>query len=64
MKNFKHFLAEKSEPTLVVTIPLLIRALEWAREDAKTDVEVHNFVENMTKKSGTISTADYPDLIK
>lgn len=64
MDSFKKYLLENKEPTVKLTLPLLIRVLEWAREEAKDDVEVHNLVENMTKKSGTISTKDYPDLIK
>jgi len=33
--------------TLVVNVPLMIRLLEYAREDAKTDVDLHKVVEKM-----------------
>lgn len=45
-------------------VPLLIRILEAAREDIKTDVELHKFVENMIKISdrGVLTMKDYDDI--
>lgn len=46
--------SEKSaDPTDVITVdvPLLIRLLEYAREDAKTDMDLHNITENLIKYS-------------
>lgn len=42
-----------SDPTDVITmdVPLLIRLLEYAREDAKTDMDLHNVAENLIKYS-------------
>ena len=42
-----------NDPADVVTmdVPLLIRLLEYAREDAKTDIDLHNVTENLIKYS-------------
>jgi hypothetical protein len=40
--------------TVVLEIPALIRALEWAREDAEDDVEIHKFVEKLINHEGTV----------
>jgi hypothetical protein len=40
--------------TVVLDIPALIRALEWAREDAEDDVEIHKFVEKLINHEGTV----------
>lgn len=40
--------------TVTVNIPLLIRLLELAREDVKTDVELHNIVERMINLRRTV----------
>lgn len=42
-------------------IPLLIRMLEYAREDAKTDMDLHKVVEKLIKirKKGTLTMKDY-----
>jgi hypothetical protein len=40
--------------TITVNIPLLIRLLELAREDVKTDVELHNIVERMINLRRTV----------
>jgi hypothetical protein len=58
-----------SDPTDTVTvdIPLLIRLLEYAREDAKTDMDLHNVTENIIKLSGTGNTltmANYDTIVK
>lgn len=42
-------------------IPLLIRMLEYAREDAKTDMDLHKVVEKLIKirKKGVLTMKDY-----
>ena len=42
-------------------IPLLIRALEYAREDAQTDMDLHKVVEKLIqiRKKGTLTMKDY-----
>jgi len=53
--------------TVLVDIPLLIRLLEWAREDAKNDMQLHKVAENLIKlsKNGeSLSMINYNDAIK
>ena len=40
--------------TVTLEIPALIRALEWAREDAEDDVVIHKFVEKLINHEGTV----------
>mgnify|MGYP003347280286 CR=1 FL=1 len=52
---------------LILDIPLFIRLLEYAREDAKTDLDLHNVTENAIKlsQSGEMLTMDqYNDIVK
>lgn len=47
-------------------IPLLIRLLEYAREDAKTDMDLHNVTEkliNFSKKGKVLSMAQYNAIV-
>ena len=52
------------EQTITVNIPLLIRLMEYAREDAKTDMDLHNVVENATRITGDLTMDDYEALVK
>ena len=57
-------LEESSNPTdsIILDVPLFIRMLEYAREDAKTDMDLHNVTENALKLSTTgktLTMADY-----
>lgn len=59
---------EKSNPvdTATVDIPLLIRLLEYAREDAKTDMDLHDVAENIIALSSTgktLSMSDYSNIV-
>jgi hypothetical protein len=47
--------------TVVLDIPLLIRLLELAREDIKTDADLHRVVERLIdiRKKGTLTMDDY-----
>jgi hypothetical protein len=61
-------LQEAENPVDVVTldIPLLIRIMEYAREDAKTDMDLHNVTERMialSKSSQTLSMHDYDHIV-
>ena len=49
---------------ITVDVPLFIRLLELAREDIKTDVELHQVVERTLaiKDRGTLTMADYDDI--
>lgn len=51
---------------VTVDVPLLIRLLEYAREDAKTDMDLHNLTENLISKSAsgsTLTMSDYDSLV-
>jgi len=51
---------------ITVDVPLLIRLLEYAREDAQTDMDLHNVAENLISLSAegrTLSMADYDAII-
>ena len=47
--------------TVTLDIPFLIRLLEYAREDAKTDMDLHKVVERLInmRKKGVLTMADY-----
>jgi len=47
--------------TVMLDIPLLIRVLELAREDIKTDMDLHRVVERLIdiRKKGTLTMDDY-----
>ena len=63
----KHVKEEADEAdTVTMDIPLLIRVLEYAREDAKTDMDLHKLVENLIKMrdQGTLSMAQYDTIVK
>jgi hypothetical protein len=62
-KNVKEE-ADKAD-TVTMDIPLLIRVLEFAREDAKTDMDLHKVVENLIKMrdGGTLSMSEYDEIV-
>jgi hypothetical protein len=51
--------------TVTMDIPLLIRVLEFAREDAKTDMDLHKVVENLInmRGDGTLSMQNYAKIV-
>jgi len=53
--------------TVLVDIPLLIRLLEWAHEDAKNDMQLHKVAENLitlSEEGKSLSMEDYTAAIK
>ena len=51
---------------ITVDVPLFIRLLEYAREDAKTDVDLHNVAEKavmLSENGATLTMANYDALI-
>ena len=44
------------QDVIKVDVPLFIRLLEYAREDAKTDMDLHKVTENITSLSANGST--------
>ena len=58
----------QEDPTdlIAMDVPLFIRMLEWAREDAETDMELHDATERAieaVKLRGLLSMEDYSDII-
>jgi hypothetical protein len=52
---------------VTLDIPLFIRLLEYAREDAKTDMDLHNVAENAIKLSETgktLTMVQYDDVVR
>ena len=56
-----HNEAADKRDTVTFDIPFLIRVLEYAREDAKTDMDLHKVVEKLIKirNKGVLSMKDY-----
>lgn len=55
-----------TEDYIRVNVPLLIRLLEWAHEDCKSDVEIHDLVQNAIKLSlenDSLEMEDYDALL-
>lgn len=66
--KFKKYLRETGNPTDVIhcDVPLFIRMMEFARENAKTDRELHEMTERAVKlcASGkTLTMDDYTALV-
>jgi hypothetical protein len=66
---YKYKIKEVSNPTDIISVdvPLFIRLLEYAREDAKTDMDLHDVAENIIKLSSSgkaLTMANYDDIVK
>jgi len=51
---------------ITVDVPLFIRLLEYAREDAKTDVDLHNIAEkaiSLSENGATLTMANYNAIV-
>lgn len=51
--------------TITVDVPLFIRLLEYAREDAETDIDLHNLTEriiSLAASGQTLTMADYESI--
>ena len=52
--------------TITMDIPLFLRALEYAKEDAQTDMELHDFTEkaiSLSKQKSPLTMEDYVSLL-
>ena len=52
--------------SITVDVPLMIRLLEYAREDAKTDMDLHNVAEqlvNLSQEGNTLTMQHYNAVI-
>ncbi|CAB4241827.1 hypothetical protein UFOVP71_365 [uncultured Caudovirales phage] len=57
---------ENPEDVITVDVPLFIRLMEYAREDAKTDMDLHDVAENATRLSAdgsTLTMKNYESII-
>lgn len=68
VKGMAQNIREEEDPTDIIAmdVPLFIRMLEYAREDAKTDMDLHDVAERAieaVKLRGLLSMEDYNDLI-
>jgi hypothetical protein len=62
--KFKEAEEVSKTDTLTIDIPMFIRLMEYAREDAKTDMDLHNVTTNLLKiKDKIISMADYNQVV-
>ena len=62
MKSFKQFVTEADKKdTITFDIPLMIRVLELAREDIKSDMDLHRVVERLIdiRNKGSLTMDDY-----
>ena len=68
VKGMAQNIREEEDQTdlIVMDVPLFIRMLEYAREDAETDMDLHDVTERAieaTKLRGILSMEDYQDII-
>jgi len=68
IKGLAQNLREEEDPTDIIAmdVPLFIRMLEYAREDAEEDVDLHDVTERAieaTKLRGVLSMDDYDTLV-
>jgi hypothetical protein len=52
--------------TITVDVPLFIRLLEYAREDAQTDMDLHDVAENIISLAAsgkTLTMDDYSSIV-
>ena len=62
MKTFKQFVIEADKKdSIAFDIPLMIRVLELAREDIKSDMDLHRVVERLIdiRNRGVLTMDDY-----
>jgi len=57
---------ENPTDTASLDIPLLIRIMEYAKEDAQTDMDLHKVAENiieLSKQGRTLTMEDYSNIV-
>ena len=65
--KYDDYLPENEEDVIKVDVPLLIRLLEWAREDAQKDCDLHIIAEKLIELSedgDVLEMKDYPEIIQ
>jgi len=62
MKTFRQIAEEvKEDQAVCVSVPLFIKILEWAREEAKTDEALHELTERLMDVNEDEWPADMDD---
>jgi hypothetical protein len=65
-KNLLEAKEEDAVDTITMDIPLFLRMLEYAREDAKQDLDLHDVTEKankLGKERGILQTDDYEEIV-
>ena len=62
MKRFKSYFAENKD-NVTLTVPLFIRMLEYAKEDAKTDMDLHKATERLIAVGGVADMDSYDKIV-
>ena len=63
MKTFNEYRGGHP-PEVKMDIPLLIRVLEFIREDTKNDIDLHKVVENLISLGNkTLTMSDYNKIV-
>ena len=58
---------ENEEDVIMLNVPLMIRLLEYAREDANRDMDLHTIVENLidlSEEGEVLEMKDYPNIVQ
>ena len=66
-ENFKQEQPSNPRDAVKLDVPLLIRIMEYAREDAKTDMDLHNVAERLielSRQGRTLGMQDYDAVVK
>ena len=66
MKSFRQHLQEQQANIISMYVPLFMRMLEYAREDALDDLDLHFVTENIIKLATNrpLTMSDYNEIIK
>lgn len=64
----KDFMVENMDKvdTITVDVPLFLRLLEWAKEDSKNDMDLHDITENivrLNKTNNVLNMSNYDEII-
>lgn len=51
-----------STNVIKLTVPMFIRLLEWAREEAKDDVVIHTLTDKIVDMNRVLTSEDYSEL--
>ena len=63
-KQSTEAVAKKSDGKITINVPLLLRLMEFAREDASGDIDLHVVAERIIDAGGDLGMDDYDDLVE